>query len=98
MSSAASRCSRATLIKGTVPEILDRLPPGPFAFASVDMDQYASTRAALEWVWPRMVPGGIVHVDDHFPGRDWLASRAINEFAAVHPLAGSFERRAWWIV
>jgi hypothetical protein len=97
MSSARSRCRRSTLIQGFVPDILPVVPNGPFAFGSVDMDQYLPTLYALEWLWPRMIAGGIIHVDDHFPDRDWLASRAINEFAKVHPLAGSFERRAWWV-
>jgi len=80
-----------------VPDVLVKCPDGPFAFADVDMDHYVPTLAALNWLWDRMVPGGIIHADDHFPDRDWLASRAINEFTRLHPLSGEFERRAWWV-
>ena len=97
MSAAASIAPKAVLIKGFVPDVLALCPVGPFAFADVDMDHYAPTLAALEWLWDKMVPGGIIHADDHFPDRDWLASRAINEWTRDHPLAGEFERRAWWV-
>jgi len=97
MSDARRNAPRAILIKGFVPQVLSVVPNGPYAFADVDLDHYQPTLDALEWLWPRMLPGGVIITDDHFPGRDWLAARAINEFALTHPLAGELHRRAWWI-
>lgn len=63
-----------------VQELLAGLPvtfyrgwfPGPlppegtrFRFAHVDMDTYQSTLAALDYLIPRMVPGGILLFDDY---------------------------------
>ena len=86
------------LIRGTVPDILPHVPDKLYAFAHVDMDQFDSTLAALEWLWPRMLPSGIVCCDDWFADRDWLAGGAINRFAAtVAPMTGHVERKAWFI-
>jgi O-methyltransferase len=35
-----------------------------FRFCHIDVDVYQSTRDVLEWVWPRLLPGGIVVIDD----------------------------------
>lgn len=97
MSVARKNAPRAILIKGFVPAVLKDVPVGPYGFADVDLDHYKPTLDALEWLWDKMLPGGIITSDDHFAGRDWLAARAINEFAERHPLAGSVHRRAWWV-
>nr|WP_166180453.1 TylF/MycF/NovP-related O-methyltransferase [Altererythrobacter segetis] len=36
-----------------------------FAFVHLDLDLAAGTRAALEFFWPRLVPGGILLGDDY---------------------------------
>jgi O-methyltransferase len=43
------------------PEIADRR----FALCHIDVDVYQSAKETFEWVWPRMVPGGIVVFDDY---------------------------------
>lgn len=93
---ARANAPRAHLIQGFVPDILPNVPAGPYAFAHLDMDQYAPTKAALQWIFPRMVPGGIVCCDDWFAGRQELAAGAINEID--RPFAGTSGRKAWWIV
>lgn len=35
-----------------------------FALCHIDVDVYQSAKDCFEWVWPRMVPGGIVVFDD----------------------------------
>lgn len=37
----------------------------PFCFVYVDMDTEQATRDALTFFWPRLVPGGIIMVDDY---------------------------------
>lgn len=71
----------AVIIPGVFPESvigseLDR-QMGPIAFAHLDVDQYQSYRAALLWLYHRMVPGGVVWLDDY----DCLAGakRAVDE-------------------
>jgi len=94
MAPAQANAPRARLIKGFVPDILGSVPDGPYAFAHLDMDQYAPTKAALDWIFPRMMPNGVVCCDDWFAGRGILAAGAINEVA--RPFEGTSGRKAWW--
>ncbi len=36
-----------------------------FAFVHLDMDQQEPTQCALDFFWPRMVPGGVLVMDDY---------------------------------
>src|ERR1700722_3389058 len=36
-----------------------------FRFCHIDVDVYQSAADVLDWVWPRLVPGGIVVYDDY---------------------------------
>jgi hypothetical protein len=51
-----------------------------FAFVWLDVDHHDPTKLALEWVWPRIAIGGILGLDDYFPGRPHFATPAIEEF------------------
>lgn len=54
------------VLEGVFPEDAgDRLEGRSFRFCHLDVDVYESTRAAFDWVWERMVPGGIVVFDDY---------------------------------
>jgi len=71
-----------SLYEGFIPdcfELYEHDPErsGKFAFALVDVDQYEPTRIALDWVWPRLNPGGILVADDYVEGCPILASAAI---------------------
>ena len=61
-------------------------PQGPVAFAHVDSDWYDPVKLALERVYPHLVHGGIVVLDDYF---DFGGARqAGDEFLAAHPDVG----------
>lgn len=66
------------LVRGLFPDSAAGIEPG-IALAHVDFDWYESTRAAIGWLLPRMVPGGVIVFDDwewkHCPG----VRRAIDE-------------------
>lgn len=98
MSTAWGSAPSASLVKGVVPDVLDRIGSTGFAFAHVDLDHYASTLALLHWLWPRMKPGGVIVCDDWFPDRDYLAAKAINEFAQKVGDPQTFGRKAWWVL
>lgn len=68
------------LIKGWIPDSLagyEKLEP---RFVHLDLDLYAPTKAALEFFWPRLVPGGVLLFHDYgcslFPG----VKKAADEF------------------
>lgn len=65
---------------GWVPETFKGLEDSEIALAHVDLDLYQSTKDALEFVGPRIVPGGIIVIDDY--GSDgWSGvSQAVDEF------------------
>ena len=70
------------LIKGdvreTLPGYVDAHPETVFAIVNIALDLYQATKTALEILFPRVVRGGIVILDDYaagFPG----ANKAIDE-------------------
>lgn len=50
---------------GLIPETFAGLEDARIAFAYVDLDLYSSTRDALAFIRPRLVPGGAIVVDDY---------------------------------
>lgn len=72
----------AIVFRGFVPEILFQVNVVAFAFVHLDLDHYAPTVAALDWLWPRMSRGGIIAAHDWFPHVEILASAAIKDWAA----------------
>ena len=53
------------IIKGTVPIILPSILTEQVAFLSIDMNCAAPEKAALEYFYPKLVPGGVVVFDDY---------------------------------
>jgi O-methyltransferase len=54
-----------TLLRGMVGDTLPSLADRKFCFAHLDMDLYVSTKQALEFIVPRLVPGGVIVFDDY---------------------------------
>ena len=64
----------------TFPLISPRV--GPIGLLFLDCDWYASVKLSLETWWPKVVPGGIVVLDDYGA---WQGCRdAVDEFLAKH--------------
>lgn len=53
-------------IAGFFEQTLSSLPSGPLAFVHIDADLHDSVLVCLEALWPRVVDGGIVVIDDFF--------------------------------
>jgi len=58
-----------------------------FCFVYVDMDTYQATRDAIEFFWPRLVPGGKIFFDDY----DWLPCAGVRK--AVDVVFAANQRR-----
>ncbi len=71
---------------GWIPEVFQQITNKTFAFVHVDLDQYKPTLETLNWVWPKIAPGGIVACHDYTVGRKILATPAIDQFMADHEL------------
>jgi hypothetical protein len=75
---------RLHLIRGAVEETLPEQAPDRLALLRLDTDWYESTRHELIHLFPLLVPGGVLIVDDygHWEG----ARRAVDEyFGVAHP-------------
>jgi O-methyltransferase len=74
---------RLHLVKGPVEETLPAAAPDSLAILRLDTDWYESTRHELVHLYPRLVDGGVLIIDDygHWEG----ARRAVDEYFAEHP-------------
>ena len=66
---------------GRVEDTLPELAPERIALLRLDTDWYASTRHELQHLYDRLVPGGVLIIDDY---DYWRGSRkAVDEFVSV---------------
>lgn len=69
-------------VKGKVEETLPAQAPAQIAVLRLDTDWYESTRHEMETLYPRLVPGGVLIIDDY---GHWQGSRrAVDEYLAAH--------------
>jgi hypothetical protein len=80
-----SDCPNVDFHPGYFPESIAGLEDLRFALAYIDADIYQSTKDALEFFYPRMVPGGIMVFDDYEWPRCPGVKLALEEFLAGKP-------------
>ena len=83
-------------VVGLVEYTIAQTETGPLALLRLDTDFYTSTRVELEHLYPRLVPGGVLIVDDYgcFQG----ARRATDEYLATldrPPLLNRIDAGIW---
>jgi len=67
------------LVKGRFQETL--FPEGPVCLVHIDADWYESVKVCLERIWPALVPGGVIVIDDY---DSWSGChRAVDEFLST---------------
>lgn len=69
---------RVKFVSGKVEETLPGTVPDKIALLRLDTDWYESTRCELEYLFPKLVPGGVLIIDDygHWEG----CQRAVDEY------------------
>lgn len=72
---------RAEVRVGWFPESAAVDDQESFCLVNVDVGLYQPTRAALEWFWPRLEPGGFLLVTDYGTSHTPGVARAVREFA-----------------
>jgi O-methyltransferase len=74
--------SRVFFVKGRVEDTVPAHAPEKIALLRLDTDWYESTRHELRHLFPRLVPGGVLIIDDygHWSG----ARQAVDEYLAEH--------------
>jgi hypothetical protein len=69
------------VVKGVVPDVLAEVDIERVAYLSIDMNCSIPERAALEHFWPKMVPGGLILLDDYGWKGHEEQKRCSDEFA-----------------
>ncbi len=76
---------RLHFIEGPVEQTLPAEAPDRIALLRLDTDWYESTKHELEHLYPRLVEGGVLIIDDY---GHWLgARRAVDEYMAAHDVS-----------
>lgn len=79
---------RVHLVVGDVRQTVAVEAPEQIAILRLDVDWYDNTRACLEALYPRLVPGGVLLIDDY---NHWQGCiKAVDEY--LGPLALKLER------
>lgn len=82
MSNTGYPASQINLIKGPVEETIPSIIPEKIALLRLDTDWLASTRHEMIHLFPRLVQGGIIIIDDY---GHWKGSRqAVDEYLSEH--------------
>jgi O-methyltransferase len=73
--------SNVKILKGIFPEATGaQIAHETFRFCHIDVDVYDSAKDIVGWIWPRLVPGGILVFDDYgFP-----TTTGIRDFVEHH--------------
>ncbi len=76
--------AKVHFVKGKVEDSIPGTLPGKIALLRLDTDFYESTAHELEHLYPLLVPGGVIIIDDygHWEG----ARKAVDEYIVKHKL------------
>jgi O-methyltransferase len=83
-------CPNVELVRGLFPDTGAGID-GAFAFVHLDVDFYLSTLRALEFLAPRMSPGGVIVLDDWDFDRCPGVRRAVDELRLPAVQTGAFQ-------
>jgi O-methyltransferase len=75
---------QATLVRGQVPGTLATVPINKVCYLSIDMNLWKPEIAALDYFWPKLVPGAIVVLDDYGRSQFPLLCEKEDRWAAAH--------------
>lgn len=73
------------VISGVMPATFTGLEDSHIRLAHIDVDQYESIKAVVEFVYPRVVAGGYIVIDDYNCNSCPGARKAIDEFMVGKP-------------
>jgi len=69
------------LVRGRVPDTLPLVPSTRIAYLCIDMNAVVPEREALEYFWDKVVPGGVVLLDDYGFAMHGAQRRSFDDFA-----------------
>lgn len=90
---------RVRLVKGKVEDTIPQAAAAELALLRLDTDRYESKRHELQHLYPRLVRGGVLIIDDY---GHWQGARAaVDEYFAAlspRPLLMRVDYRGRWCV
>lgn len=91
--------SRGSIVQGdvcvTLPNWLSENPEARFCLINLDMDIYEPTRVVLEGCWDRLVPGGVLILDEYATSQWPGETLAWDEFARARHISAPLVRFPW---
>ena len=72
------------IVPGAIPDTLPQVATDKVSFLSIDMNSVAPERAALEYFWPKVQPGGMILFDDYGMGGHELQKKSHDAFAKAN--------------
>ncbi|MDO6964738.1 TylF/MycF/NovP-related O-methyltransferase [Rhizobium alvei] len=91
--------NRGAIIVGdvtqTLPDWLNVNPEARFCLINIDVDIYDPTTAILEHCWERLVPGGVLVLDEYGTSKWPGETRAWDEFAKRSGISAQIKRFPW---
>lgn len=79
-----SEWPNARIVVGAVPGTLEQITSEKIAFASIDMNSAPPEIEAMEFLWPRLVPGAMIVLDDYTYGDNYQQNKDTDAFASRH--------------
>ncbi len=90
---------RGTIIKGdicqTLPAWLEENTEARFCLLNLDVDIYEPTRVILQECWDRLVPGGVLILDEYGTSKWPGETMAWDEFARARNILSPLRRFSW---
>jgi predicted O-methyltransferase YrrM len=78
---------RIEVVEGDITRLPEGVLPGEISVALIDVDLSEPTFVGLQKLYPRLVPGGVLFVDDCHPGGSgWQAAAGYSRFCAENGL------------
>ncbi len=91
--------NRGSIVKGdiceTLPNWLKENPEARFCLLNLDVDIYEPTRIILEQCWDRLVPGGVLILDEYATSKWPGETLAWDEFARDRKIEKPLSRFPW---
>lgn len=74
------------MVRGVVPESISQISLDKIAYIGIDMNGYLAERAVLDQLYEKLVPGGIIYLDDYgWGGSPNLLRETVDDFFATKP-------------
>lgn len=87
---------QVVFVKGFFRDTLPKLEAGPFALIRLDGDMYESTYIALQALYPKLSPGGVIIIDDY--GAIEQCRQAVTDYREKFDISAPLHQVDWTAV